>query len=144
MHPDVYTPAAIQSYIFSSNIRAFVTIVFAFFCIFAILRYSARSMEAGYRFHLLNMSICILLSDISICVLVRPYSLLPLSGACMVGELNDFLLSRMKLIDMLYTKLVSFLKALNLAVFVKIDLKWCCHGAIFVGFFLHNFSLPKK
>jgi hypothetical protein len=65
-------------------------------------------MEKGYRFHLLNMTIWILFCDLTLCVLIRPYPLLPLTGGCVVGELNGLLLSRMKMIDAIYTQLVSF------------------------------------
>lgn len=96
MTSDVYTPAAIQSYIFAYNIRAALIAIFGFFCIFAILRYSGRSMEKNYRFHLLNMTISILVGDLFMTVLCRPYPILPVSGGCFIGELNGILMGRVQ------------------------------------------------
>jgi hypothetical protein len=58
------------------------------------VRYSSKSIEKGYRFHLLNITICYLLFDLTICFLVRPYPLLPMQALCSLGELNWVLLGR--------------------------------------------------
>jgi hypothetical protein len=84
----VSTPTQTQSYNVSSNIRAIITACFALFSIYAIVRYTSRFMESGYRTHLLNMAIWILACDLTISVLCRPRPLLPMSAGCFSGELN--------------------------------------------------------
>jgi hypothetical protein len=107
MSSDVYTPSAVQAFIFSSNIRALIT---TFFGLFSIFRYSDRFMESGYRFHLLNMAVWILICDLTILVLWRPYPLLPLNGGCFVGEVNGFLLSHIQVETASYVIIVSIYK----------------------------------
>jgi hypothetical protein len=110
---DVYTQSDIQSYIFSANLRALITAFSGFFCIFAILRYSSKSMESGYRFHLLNMTCFILLSDLTILLLLKPQPVFPMHAVCFVGEINDVLLNRFGLSMMTKIELVSCLRFNN-------------------------------
>jgi hypothetical protein len=93
---DVYSLENIDSYIFSSNLHACVSLFFGLFCIFVICRYSAKSMETGYRFHLLSITFWTLFCDLVTSFVLRPYPLLPMSGGCILGILPQFMAQRMQ------------------------------------------------
>jgi hypothetical protein len=96
--PQMSTDAsAFQAYIFTANVHAIITSFFALFCIFVILHYSTKAIENEYRFHLINMAISILICDLSLCYIIRPIPQLPMNAMCYIGELNDYLLSRLDL-----------------------------------------------
>jgi hypothetical protein len=86
---DVLTPANIEAYIvYIYNGEATSSITFTLFCIFVILRYSPNTMNSGYRFHLLNITIFTLFCDLNITVLTRYIPLSPASGGCFIGEMH--------------------------------------------------------
>jgi hypothetical protein len=113
MTSNVYTPASIQSYINSYNIDTLSSAIFGLFCIFVILRYSASTIENSFRFHLLNIAISILLSDLYVSVGFRPYSIFPVNGVCVIGAFNERLMRWMQADTMFTLELVSDIKMLR-------------------------------
>lgn len=89
---NVYSTEEINQFIFYYNIHAGISLFFGLFSIFAILRYTTHSSMNEYKFHLLNMAINILLCDMTLTILCRPYPLMPLPGGCMLGQFNLLLI----------------------------------------------------
>jgi hypothetical protein len=85
----VLTEDNVESHIvFIFNKQAVYSAICALFCIFLILRYSSKSMNMGYRFHLLNITVFTLFCDLNITILTRFIQLTPASGGCFIGELG--------------------------------------------------------
>jgi hypothetical protein len=111
MTSDAYTPSSLQSYIYMLNFDASISTVFGLFCIFVILRYSASTIENRFRFHLLNITAWILICDLTISILARPYPIFPVNGGCLIGEFTDWLKGWMKAKAVLQFEFVSDFKA---------------------------------
>jgi hypothetical protein len=90
-YDDVYSPETIRDFNADNIHRALLSLIFGLFCIFLILRYSSKSMEASFRFHLLNITVWTLFTDLYITMLHRFYSVEPIYGGCFPGELAQFL-----------------------------------------------------
>lgn len=124
---DVYTSTSIHSLISLYTIDALFTVFFSFLCIFVIWRYSVNALETGYRFHLLNMAVWILVCDLTLSILARPYGLFPMNGACFLGELNRWLMGsgiQMELLTKFYIVSGSFFTRLINLPFRDLSLLW--------------------
>jgi hypothetical protein len=66
-------------------------------------------MEKGYQFHLLNMTQSILICDLAVAIVSRPYHLMPMSVTCFVGELNGILMPKIGPTSMASVHMVIFL-----------------------------------
>jgi hypothetical protein len=98
------------------NHEAAYSTSFALFCIFVIVRYSSRTMNSDYRFHLLNITVFTLICDLTITVLTRFYPLDPANGACFIGVLRRLtkwmdgdVVARMIVVSCFWFHLVEYL-----------------------------------
>jgi uncharacterized membrane protein len=88
----VYSAGHIRFHVEQFYEFATYSTVFALFCIFMVVRYSAQSIKGTYRFHLLNITVFTLLCDLSISLLTQTYaSLGPVNGICYPGILPKIL-----------------------------------------------------
>jgi hypothetical protein len=103
-----YTPEEIEEYHHKFYPNAFYSTTSALLCIFLILRYSSNSMKGSYRFHLLNITIWTLLSDLIITLLTQFYSLAPVNGGCYPGLLPTLLMKVFHVSTALHLTIVSY------------------------------------
>jgi hypothetical protein len=91
-----------------SHIMAFISLIFGFLSVFVVIRYTTYSMK-DYRFHLFNISLSILISDLWLNAILGVKAAYPASEFCIVGPLHDWLTEKLGVRATVHFGMVGFL-----------------------------------